>query len=58
MAIAMYRNREPIRRQVLQTGLLLLAFIGLGLLGWRLIRVFGLLVVIGTPLFYWLRDKK
>jgi chromate transporter len=58
MAIAMYRNKEPIQRQVLQTGLLLLAFIGLALLGWRLIRVFGLLAVIGTPLFYWLRDKK
>lgn len=58
MAIAMYRNQEPIQRQVLQTGLLLLAFIGLGLLGWRLIRVFGLLAVIGTPLFYWMRDKK
>jgi chromate transporter len=57
MAIAMYRNREPIRRQVLQTGLLLLAFVGLALLGWRLIGVFGLLAVIGTPLFYWLRDK-
>jgi chromate transporter len=58
MAIAMYRKKEPFRRQVLQTGLLLLSFIGLGLLGWRLIWVFGLLTVVGTPFFYWMRDRK
>lgn len=58
MAIAMYRKKESIQRQLLQTGLLLLAFIGLGLLGWRLIWVFGFLAVVGTPLFYWMKDKK
>lgn len=57
MAIAMYRKKAPMRRQALQTALLLLALIGLGLLGWRLIWVFGSLAVVGTPLFYCMRDK-
>jgi hypothetical protein len=38
--------------------LLLLALIGLGLLGWRMIWVFGFLAVVGAPLFYWMRDNK
>jgi chromate transporter len=58
MAVALYRKKETIQRQVLRTGLLLLAFTGLGLLGWRLIWVFGCLAVIGTTLFYWMRDKQ
>lgn len=58
MAIAMYRKKETVQKQVLRTGLLLPAFICLGVLGWRLIWVFGLLALVGTPLFYCLREKE
>jgi hypothetical protein len=58
MAIAMYRKKELIEKQVVQTILWLLAFIGLGLLGWRLIWVFGTLAAGGTVCFYAMRDKK
>lgn len=58
MAIAMYRKKELIEKQVVQTILWLLALIGLGLLGWRLIWVFGTLAAGGTVCFYAMRDKK
>jgi chromate transporter len=58
MGVAMYRMHEPAARRAAQTGLLLLAFTGLGLLGWRLIWVFGALVPAGTLFFYAMRDKK
>jgi len=58
MAIAMYRKKESMRRQILKTGLLLPAFIGLGLFGWRLIWVFGVLAVVGTSLFYCTREQE
>ncbi|HEX8884435.1 MAG TPA: chromate transporter [Noviherbaspirillum sp.] len=58
MAIAMYRKKEPVRRQILQTALWLMALTGLGLLGWRLIWVFGSLAAVGMPLFYLMRSKR
>jgi chromate transporter len=58
MAIAMYRKKDPAEKRAVQTGLWLLAFIGLGLLGWRLIWVFGPLAAGGTFYFYVMRDKK
>jgi chromate transporter len=57
MGVTMYRKNEPAARRTVQTGLLLLAFAGLGLLGWRLIWVFGALVPIGTFLFYLMRGQ-
>ncbi|WP_245845114.1 chromate transporter [Noviherbaspirillum humi] len=57
MGMALYRKKEPRQRQAVRTGLLLLAFIGLGLAGWRLIWVFGSLATIGTALFYLMREK-
>lgn len=58
MAIAMYRKKDAIEKRAVQTGLWMLAFTGLGLLGWRLIWVFGSLVAAGTFYFYAMRDKK
>jgi chromate transporter len=58
MGIAMYRKKEPVLRQILQTALWLMALTGLGLLGWRLIWVFGSLAAVGTPLFYLMRSKR
>jgi chromate transporter len=58
MAAAMYRKKEVAEKRAVQTGLWLLAFIGLGLLGWRLIWVFGSLAACGTYYFYVMRDKK
>lgn len=58
LATAMYRKKEPTEKKVVQTGLWLLAFIGLGLLGWRLIWVFGFLAAAGTLFFYAMREKK
>jgi chromate transporter len=58
MGTAMYRKKEHAVKRAVQTALLLLAFAGMGLLGWRLIWVFGVLAPAGTFLFYVMRDKK
>lgn len=58
MGLAMYRKKVPFKARAVQTGLWLLAFAGLGLFGWRLIWVFGVLAAVGTLFFYAMRDKK
>jgi chromate transporter len=58
MAIAMYRKKDRVQKRLVQTGLWLLAFTGLGLMGLRLIWVFGSLAAVGTFYFYSVRDKK
>jgi chromate transporter len=58
MAIAMYRKKERVERRVVQTALGLLALVGLGLLGWRLIWVFGSLAAAGTLYFYLTRGEQ
>lgn len=59
MGLALFRKKGlRDKRSVLQMALLVLAFIGLGLLKWRLLLVFCMLAPLGTIVFYSMGKRK
>jgi len=59
MGLALFRkNGLRNKRSAFQIALLVLAFIGLGVLKWRLLLVFGILAPLGTMVFYLMGGRK